>query len=44
MIFAFIMTLIILKVIDLLIGLRVSQEEEERGIDISLHDEAGYSH
>ena len=44
MVFAFIMTLIILKVIDLFIGLRVSQEEEERGMDICLHNEAGYSH
>ncbi|MEE9613038.1 MAG: ammonia channel protein, partial [Desulfatiglandales bacterium] len=43
MVFAFVMTLIILKVIDLLIGLRVTDEEEEIGMDISLHDETGYS-
>ena len=43
MVFAFIMTLIILKVIDLLLGLRVTDEEEEKGLDISLHNEAGYS-
>jgi len=43
MVFAFVMTLIILKVIDLLIGLRVSDEEEERGMDLTLHDETGYS-
>jgi len=43
MVFAFIMTLIILKIIDVIIGLRVSEEEEVKGLDISLHNEAGYS-
>jgi Amt family ammonium transporter len=43
MVFAFVMTLIILKVIDVLIGLRVSDEEEEKGLDISLHNETGYN-
>lgn len=43
MVFAFIVTLIILKIIDALIGLRVSEEEEVKGLDISLHNEAGYS-
>ena len=43
MVFAFVMTLIILKVIDVMIGLRVSEEEEVKGLDISLHNEAGYS-
>ena len=43
MVFAFIMTLIILKIIDVIIGLRVSEEDEIRGLDISLHNEAGYS-
>lgn len=43
MVFSFFMTLIILKIIDLVIGLRVTNEEEMKGIDISLHDETGYS-
>jgi Amt family ammonium transporter len=43
MVFAFVMTLIILKIIDIMIGLRVSEEEEVKGLDISLHNEAGYS-
>ncbi len=43
MLFSFFMTLIILKFIDLIIGLRVSDEEEERGLDLSLHNETGYS-
>ena len=43
MVFTFIMTLIILKLIDLVIGLRITEEEEVIGMDISLHDETGYS-
>lgn len=43
MVFAFCMTFIILKVLDLIMGLRVSEEEEERGLDISLHNEGGYA-
>lgn len=36
-------TLIILKVVDLLIGLRVTQEEEVEGLDLNLHGEEGYT-
>lgn len=43
MVFAFVMTLIILKVVDLIIGLRVTEEDEVKGMDISLHNEAGYT-
>ena len=43
MAFAFFMTLIILKIVDLIVGLRVTEEEEIRGLDISLHNETGYS-
>jgi ammonium transporter, Amt family len=42
--FAFVMTLIILKVVDWVAGIRVSDDEEERGMDISMHDETGYSY
>ena len=35
-------TLIILKVVDLTIGLRVSEEEERQGLDLSQHGEEGY--
>lgn len=34
---------IILKVIDVVIGLRVTDEEETQGLDLSLHDERGYN-
>ncbi len=43
MAFSFVMTFIILKVVDLIVGLRVSEEDEERGIDISMHNETGYN-
>jgi len=33
---------VILKVIDMLIGLRVSEDEEVEGLDIVLHEETGY--
>jgi Amt family ammonium transporter len=36
-------TLIILKVVDVIMGLRVKEEEEVEGLDISLHDERGYN-
>jgi Amt family ammonium transporter len=38
-----VLTLVILKVIDAVIGLRVSGDEETEGLDIVLHDEIGYN-
>jgi ammonium transporter, Amt family len=38
-IYGFVMSFIILKVIDLAIGLRVTEEQEREGLDISLHGE-----
>ena len=34
-----IVSFIILKVIDMVIGLRVSEDEEREGLDVSLHGE-----
>jgi Amt family ammonium transporter len=34
---------VLLKVIDAVIGLRVSRDEETEGLDIVLHDETGYN-
>jgi Amt family ammonium transporter len=34
---------IILKLVDVVIGLRVSEEEEQMGLDLSQHNEAGYA-
>jgi len=36
-------TFVILKIIDALLGLRVSEDEETEGLDIVLHDEQGYN-
>lgn len=36
------LSFIILKVIDAVIGLRVSEEEEIKGLDLASHDERGY--
>lgn len=38
-----IVSLILLKLIDVVIGIRVSEEEESQGLDLSLHDERGYN-
>jgi Amt family ammonium transporter len=35
-------TLIILKVCDLLVGVRVTKEQEMEGLDVSQHGEEGY--
>jgi len=41
--YSFIMTAIILKAIDKTLGLRVDEESEVSGLDISQHGESGYS-
>jgi Amt family ammonium transporter len=41
--YSFVVTFIILKVLDATMGLRVTEEEEEQGLDISQHGESGYS-
>ena len=43
MIFSFVVSWILLKVLDATMGLRVSTEEEVAGLDISEHQEAGYT-
>ncbi len=40
--FAVVMTLILIKILDVTIGIRISQETEIRGLDISEHGEEGY--
>ncbi len=41
--YVFIVTFIILKVLDAVMGLRVTEEEEMQGLDIALHGESGYT-
>ena len=43
MAFSFLATLAILKVIDLLVGLRVPEDDEVTGLDLSQHAEVGYT-
>ncbi|MBG7009231.1 ammonium transporter [Pseudomonas aeruginosa] len=38
-----VVTFVILKVLDLVMGLRVTEEEEAVGLDLSLHNERGYN-
>jgi len=42
-VFVFVGTLIILAIVDAIMGLRVNEEEERSGLDISQHDEKAYS-
>ena len=38
-----VLSFVILKVVDLVIGIRVTEEQETEGLDLALHDERGYS-
>ena len=40
--FCFVMTLILFKIVDVMVGIRVSQEDEIKGLDVSQHSEVGY--
>jgi Amt family ammonium transporter len=42
-VYSFVVTLIILKILDWTMGLRINEEHEINGLDISQHGEAGYS-
>jgi len=42
-VYSFIATVILLKILDKFIGLRIDQESELHGLDISQHGETGYS-
>jgi Amt family ammonium transporter len=42
MVYTFIVSFIVLKILDALMGLRVSEEQEQEGLDLALHDERGY--
>ncbi len=41
-VYSFVVTLIILKVLDLTLGIRVSEEEEQIGLDVTQHGERAY--
>jgi Amt family ammonium transporter len=42
-VYSFVVSLILLKVIDAIMGLRPSEEDESEGLDLSQHGETGYS-
>jgi Amt family ammonium transporter len=41
-VFTAVATFVILKIVDVLLGLRVTEEQETEGLDINQHDERGY--
>ena len=41
--YSFIVSVVILKAIDLVVGLRVAKDDEVQGLDITQHSENGYS-
>lgn len=43
MLYSGVVSLVILKVVDVLVGLRVSEEHELKGLDLSQHGEEGYN-
>ena len=42
MVYTGVLSFAILKVLDITMGLRVSEDEELEGLDLSSHDERGY--
>ena len=42
-VFTFVMTLLIMAFVDWIVGLRLTSEEEEIGLDVTMHSETGYN-
>ncbi len=42
LVYTFVVSFVLLKVLDAVMGLRVNEEDEEEGLDLALHDERGY--
>jgi len=43
MVYSFVLSFVLLKIVDAVMGLRVTQDDEVAGLDITEHQEAGYS-
>ncbi|MCE9615742.1 MAG: ammonium transporter [Lentisphaerae bacterium] len=43
MVFSFVASYVLLKIVDLLVGLRVSEQDERIGLDLTQHREVGYT-
>ncbi|MGB9980395.1 ammonium transporter [Methanobacterium sp.] len=41
-VYSFVLTVVIAKIIDKIIGLRVTDDHEVQGLDVNLHEESGY--
>ena len=41
-VYVFVVSFVVLKVLDAVMGLRVDEDQEEVGLDLALHDERGY--
>jgi len=42
-VYAFVVTVVIYKLVDLVIGIRVNEEEEVMGLDVTQHRESAYT-
>ena len=42
-VYAFLLSYVLLKIVDKIFGLRVAEDEEVKGLDLSQHNEAAYS-
>jgi len=42
-VFGFVLSFILAKLVDAVIGLRASEEQERTGLDIALHEEQAYT-
>ncbi len=42
LVYSAVISFVLLKVIDVIVGLRVTEEQETEGLDMALHDERGY--
>ncbi len=42
-VYSFVVTFVILKIVDVVVGLRVNEDEERIGLDLTQHREAGYT-
>jgi Amt family ammonium transporter len=42
--YSFIVSMVLFKAVDAVMGLRITTDEETEGLDITQHEEAGYTH
>ena len=41
-VYTFVVSFVVLKILDAIMGIRVTEDQEQEGLDIALHDERGY--